>query len=643
MSSQTFSTVFGSGTGQIDISPTAFLVDACNRVYCSGWGGSTNSALNGGPGGTTANLTTTFDAFQSTTDGSDFYLIILEDNGNTLSYASFFGGPVSSEHVDGGTSRFDKQGIVYQSVCAGCGGNSDFPTTPNAYSSQNNSTNCNNAVFKFDPQFPLTVANFNVIPFTCNPNVVFENQSLGNNNTYEWNFGDGSSSSEISPTHEYLSEGVFDVTLYSYDPVSCNLVDSITKQVEVRFNIYNQLSDIMICDEENVQLTANVSDGFEYFWTPTQFLSDPNQIPTTFTPQGSGEFTYYLVGTFQNCSDTIEQNIVVEGSISAQMSAPSVSCDLNVLFENLSQSDNPFTSFWQFGDGQISNQEQPSYNYDDYGNYIVSLIVSDPLSCNMSDTVFQEVFLRENIYEQLDTIDICLGDSVLLSSSFEQDFNYSWTPADFLQNPNAATTMAYPIDSITYIRIGTSNNCVDSTVQTINVGDVNLSYSSLVQFCSAQHFLTASSSDSTNFIWTSSPNGIFSTVTDTFIIFSPGTYYVSVFANGCRKTGEIQAQYDPDCCSDEKIEVPNAFSPNGDLINDYFEIKDDQLIIKEFNLKIFNRWGQKIFQSSNLDLKWDGYFEGQLQPSSVFDYFLTVSCRYGDRKFFKKGNITLIR
>ena len=51
-----------------------------------------------------------------------FYLIIIEDNANTLSYATFFGGNLAAEHVDGGTSRFDRKGVVYQSVCAGCGG-----------------------------------------------------------------------------------------------------------------------------------------------------------------------------------------------------------------------------------------------------------------------------------------------------------------------------------------------------------------------------------------------------------------------------------------------------------------------------------------------------------------------------------------
>ena len=643
LSNQIFSTVFGSGSGQIDISPTAFLVDACNRVYCSGWGGATNSVLNGGPGGSTTNLTTTFDAFQSTTDGSDFYLIILEDNGNTLSYASFFGGPISNEHVDGGTSRFDKQGIVYQSVCAGCGGNSDFPTTPGAYSSQNNSTNCNNAVFKYDPQFPLTIANFNVVPFTCDPNVTFENISLGDNNTYEWNFGDGTTSNEFNPTHEYSSEGIFEVTLYSFDPISCNMVDSITKEVEIRFNIYEQADDLLICNEENVLISGTAIDGFEYEWTPSQFLSNPNSIITTFNPESSGEFTYFLVGVFENCSDTLEQSILVEGSISAQFITPSVSCDLTVPFQNSSQSENSYDSFWQFGDGQTSEEQNPINDYNSYDLFEVVLVVTDSLACNISDTVSQQVLLRENIFEVLDTTNICSGESILITAPSEPEFEYSWIPSLYLQTPNEASTLASPTDTITYFRIGTSNNCADTVIQTINVSDVDLSFNSLVEYCSNQFYLTASSNDSIDFVWSATPSFITSVNTDSFLINSPGTYYVSVNANGCYKVGEINAQFDSDCCTDKKIIVPNAFSPNGDLINDYFEIQDNNQIVNEFELQIFNRWGQKVFQSNNINLKWDGYFKGKPQPSSVFDYHLTVGCLGGDQHFFKKGDVTLIR
>ena len=111
----------------------------------SGWGGATNAVSTTG----TTGMPVTSDAFQPTTDGSDFWLGVLNPGAEEFIYGTFFGGTSSNEHVDGGTSRFDKNGTVYQAVCAGCGGNNDFPTTPGAWSNTNDSFNCNLGIFKF--------------------------------------------------------------------------------------------------------------------------------------------------------------------------------------------------------------------------------------------------------------------------------------------------------------------------------------------------------------------------------------------------------------------------------------------------------------------------------------------------------------
>ena len=141
------STVFGNGTPNINISPAAFLVDICGNVYISGWGANILQPvpLNGMP--------VSSNAFQSTPpDGFDFYLLVLKRDFEDILYGTYLGGQFADEHVDGGTSRFDKNGVVYQSVCGGCGGQSDFPVTPGAWSAQNLSSNCNNLIFKFDFQ-----------------------------------------------------------------------------------------------------------------------------------------------------------------------------------------------------------------------------------------------------------------------------------------------------------------------------------------------------------------------------------------------------------------------------------------------------------------------------------------------------------
>jgi hypothetical protein len=144
------STRFGRNKGANvtpDISPTAFLVNNCGNLYITGWGSNTGASAT--PLSTTG-LPTTPDAFRTTTDGNDFYIIIIERDFKSLLYATFFGGTSSQDHVDGGTSRFDKRGIIYHAACASCGGSQDFPVTPGAASPTNGSGNCNNGSFKFD-------------------------------------------------------------------------------------------------------------------------------------------------------------------------------------------------------------------------------------------------------------------------------------------------------------------------------------------------------------------------------------------------------------------------------------------------------------------------------------------------------------
>ena len=174
------STAFGSTTptnlGKVNIDPTAFLVDRCDRVYVCGWGGQINTPgyPYQGANGTTTGLPTTPDALQPSTDGSDFYLAQFSAGLTQLTYGTFYGDTspeIDGEHVDGGTSRFDPRGIVYQAVCS-CSSNTGFPIPPgaNTYSATNNalvgfSIRCNNAAFVLN--FQPSIANAGADQTVC--------------------------------------------------------------------------------------------------------------------------------------------------------------------------------------------------------------------------------------------------------------------------------------------------------------------------------------------------------------------------------------------------------------------------------------------------------------------------------------------
>jgi gliding motility-associated-like protein len=300
------STRFGSGRSSVDMSISAFLVDDCEYIYVSGWGGL--ETINNQVSGNVLSMPVTNDAFQKGTDGSDFYLMVLGKDMKNLLYATYFGGNRSQEHVDGGTSRYDKKGVIYQAICAGCSRNSDLYTTPGVQSSTNNSDNCNNAVLKLDFKFNNLEpkAEFDAAPKKgCIPLTVrFENKSP-QNLSYLWIFGDGNTSNAYNPTHTYTQTGVYTVQLIVSNPLNCRAVpDTAFTTIEVS-NIDNpsQSRDTCVCAKTSVTLNAN-NPGATYLWstgatTQSITVQDVGQYSVNVKNQAGCEKTFYFnVGNY---------------------------------------------------------------------------------------------------------------------------------------------------------------------------------------------------------------------------------------------------------------------------------------------------------------------------------------------------------
>jgi len=315
-----FSTRFGNGNGQINISPSAFLVDYCENIYVSGWGASIlqNNKLK--------NMPITKDAFQKTTDGFDFYLMALSRDADSLVYGTYFGDPNSPDHVDGGTSRFDKKGIVYQSVCAGCGGSSTFPTTKGSWSQTNNSSNCNNGTFKFDfrimPKAKFKGAQDLSNHKNCGPLTVnFVNESV-KYTSYQWNFGNGDTTSkELNPTRTFTKPGTYKVTLIILN-TNCNLADTAVQEITIYQPVSSQpivsAKDTSICKGEQVILSINTNGvAKKFIWSSDSTFSDTlntlKDSTVILIPQKST--TYYARAFNDFCADTVSTKVSVYPSI----------------------------------------------------------------------------------------------------------------------------------------------------------------------------------------------------------------------------------------------------------------------------------------------------------------------------------------
>lgn len=305
MNTVEWSTVIGSGTGNADFSPIAFLVDNCDYVYWSG---------HSGIGGVTT-LPTSTGALQTS---GGFYLGVLDPGGVSLNYATHYGG--MSDHVDGGTSRFDPAGIVYQGVCT----NNGFNTTGGAVSSTYPSPGAYDiGVFKIDFEVNPLYAEAAVDPdlIGCAPfDADFINTSSGG--TYQWFFGDGNTSSAFEPSHTYNTPGTYEVMLVAHDPAACNqydtsfvtvtVIDGTTPTADFTYDVN--------CATQTVTCTYTGTPGASLSWD----MGDGTILtgdPVSHTYSGPGTYTVTLTAGSGICAtpDTYQEDI----SVSAATVTPS--------------------------------------------------------------------------------------------------------------------------------------------------------------------------------------------------------------------------------------------------------------------------------------------------------------------------------
>ncbi len=319
MSLSLLSGTFGSGMERF-LSPTAMLIDNCNRIYVSGWGTNRSFSstsfvndINGFP--------TTLDAIRTTeqTDGEDFYTIVFSENMERINYASYFGGDTLREHVDGGTSRYSKKGIVYQAVCGGCGGSQNFPATEGAFSEDNGSINCNSSIFKLELKQDVVKARISedfVAEFECLPDSGIEFVNLSSNgNFYQWDFGDGdtiNTTSQSSVVHDFDSSGTYFITLIVSTNGECFAKSIDTTIVELNIIVperVNAGNDTTL--EQCEILRLNACCGVQYSWTPAQFLSD-STIPNPQLFVDEDETFYVTMWDEFGCVTTDSINVKVD-------------------------------------------------------------------------------------------------------------------------------------------------------------------------------------------------------------------------------------------------------------------------------------------------------------------------------------------
>lgn len=617
-----FSTIVGSSNRRISFSPTAFLVNECGNIYLSGWGGQLNNFPNYS-WGSTFGLPTTSDAFQTQTDGRDFYLMILERNATSLLYGSFFGSTDGGgEHVDGGTSRFDRRGIVYQSVCS-CG-QSNFPTTPGAYDRENNSVGptgairCNNAAFKFD--LKTIAADFRTSARRgCAPlNVTFTNQSQGGRN-FEWRLnGQVVSTSNTTYTTRFEQPGTYVVSLSSSDPENCFISGAVTDTIVVGTQEFATSGPVTICEGETVEIFASGAET--YFWLPNTGISNPSLSTQTVAPVRSTNYIVRMVNAFGCEVDSIINVTVVPSPVVNFEAQVITGCDSIQTVNLVNRSANVLNYRWEISDGRILEVQEPGIlRFDSPGEYTITL-KGDNFGCRAEQTATVTIapipsfFFFENVTVSDPPI-LCEGQEVSLLA--QGGTRYSWTPANGLNNPNIANPVARPRQTTSYtVRVFNENDCfVDKEVVVTVVPDIFLDFRvDASQNCEEfpEFTFQAINDPAGELIWEfSDGRTLTGNNTGTVIFPVTGEYVVRLISlrEGCEQITEKKVL-------SEKVVPGNVITPNRDGKNDRFIIQSQ---LRGWKFAVYNRWGEELFSHDDYHDQWGG----EELAKGVYFYILT--------------------
>jgi len=198
----------------------------------------------------------------------------------------------------------------------------------------------------------------------------------------------------------------------------------------------------------------------------------------------------------------------------------------------------------------------------------------------------------------------------------------------------------------TYTDTLTAANGCDSTITTtINVNPIPI-----VNITGNTTIITGQSTTLTvtgggNYNWT--PSTGLDNTTNNIVNANPTqttTYCVEVTSsNGCKDTSCVIVNVELPCPKAENLAVPNAFSPNNDNVNDEFCLQGWDDCVEEFNIVIYSRWGEKVFESNKTDFCWDGIYAGKTCEAAVFVYYIKARFSNIDTLVSKQGNISLIK
>ena len=464
----------------------------------------------------------------------------------------------------------------------------------------------------------------------------------------KWKFGDNQAGTGFTINHTYLSAGNYNIEMIVIGNSGCT--DTVRKTITV--TLMNRPVAIIQgptekCAQENVTFGANITSADAVSFREWLLSNGAAGSGNTFTYNFSSAGTYTLrliAGTVNGCYDTTFHNILIK-PVPVIIAGPDIT-----LCKGAS------TTLSVAGGGNYQWGPLQGLSCTVCTNPVAAPTATTPFivsgtnaqGCSASDTLVVTVIQPMHLLVSSNPR-ICIGDSVLLNASGAASYN--WSPAATLNNATISNPYASPTTTTTYRVIGyDGHSCfTDTSFITVSVGQkptIDLG-PDLTLASGSQHPLisTVTNGPVQQWLWTPATDLSCNTCPQPIATIKKDiTYTVKITTPfGCEASDAVTIKV---FCAESQVFIPNAFTPDGDGINDLVMVRGKGIVsIKHF--RIFNRWGELVFERSNFPpnntaFAWDGKVKGKVSPPEVFVYTAEAMCENGSTFIFK-GNISLIK
>lgn len=429
------------------------------------------------------------------------------------------------------------------------------------------------------------------------------------------------------------------------DPLipECPFFDSILVIIPDDFDIV-AVGDITNCTFEEVVLTATLTGNtnVEVVWKDIEGNVLGSGLELTVNPVNTTSYVIMATDTL-GCmkSDTVTV-LKPDPTFSVVTNADSSYCFIQTITLNVISVTGVTFEWFNANDELIGTGGSIQVTPGSMSCYYV--IGTDPLGCQASDTVcLTPVNFDVSISGDES---VCLGDpaTIMVTDNAGQNLSYSWSPGGAI----TSSITVNPTELTTYTVTVTNDDlgCMDTLSHTVDVYSFNPAIAITADpdslFLGQTSQLEVNQDPGYGYEWTASSGEILPPIYNpTVTPLVSTTYCVTVTdEHGCSGTACISVGIENIFCDERDIFVPNAFTPNSDGVNDIFRVRTNYELT-DVEMNVYNRWGERVFSSQDINNGWDGTFNGQELSPDVFGFYLDVTCPNGE-KYFKKGNVTLL-